>query len=209
MIDYILSGKNPKILFSTGVHGDEPVMVALVTAALKKYKAKLPSYLYIPKVSPSALALGTRKNGHGLDINRCFGKADVSEVEGIKEQLKDYHFDLHVDFHEDTILYEFYLYDCVTKAGESELALKILEKVRGLGVKLWNGIDDPDDPALGNKVVNGYCRSHQSPAGMSFDEWTVTAGVAQGAIVPEIPGMVTKEMKKKIVEAIFQGIMQA
>lgn len=193
-------------LFSTGVHGDEPVLIELVTAALEKFKDKLPPYVYIPEVSPSALASGTRHNGHGLDINRSFGRTDVPEVEKVKKQLEGKRFDLHVDFHEDTILHDFYLYDCVTKTGESEIALRILEKVRTLGIGLWNGIDDPNDPALGNEVINGYCRQHKS-AEMSFDEWTVETGVAAGALIPEIPGMVSRETKQKIVEAVISGLL--
>ena len=99
---YYQTGENPRLLIHTGTHGDEYEVIDLVMEAVKKYEDYLPSFVFVPVVSPSAVAKRTRNNGRGIDMNREFySDSDDKEVVANIEILENKEFDLFVSFHED------------------------------------------------------------------------------------------------------------
>lgn len=208
-IDYFLHGEKPKVLISSGTHGDEPDLIFSVRRAVDKYVDQLPDFLYIPQVSPSAIALGTRKNSDGLDANRAFFPGTTcEETLTIEKILEHQTFDIHVDFHEDEWIPDFYIYDCrVGNTKQSDDIIGLLSDVSALGVGLFEGIDDLDNPNLGNIVKDGYCSPDVTRYDPSFDGWTRKQAIAKRTIVPEVPGKASQELKDKIVEVIFKNLL--
>lgn len=211
-----LKGTNPTLLIVSGIHGDEAETVPLVEKAVEKYYDRLPDFLYIPAASPSALKLGTRKNGDGVDMNRSF-KSDttIPEVRVLMNLWSQYSFELFLEIHEDPELSEFYLYDGETDenmAGRNLVGTKKLEKlfgdIQGFGVKLFDGIDDPDDPDLGYEVKNGYSRwpmvhnDHGAESWLIIDEHRL-----KQVINPEIPGIISTDKKAEIIDAVFRRLI--
>ena len=68
----IQKGTDTKLLILSGMHGDESDVVVHVSGFVSTQAESLPDFVYIPTVSPSAIAQKTRQNYLGHDINRCF-----------------------------------------------------------------------------------------------------------------------------------------
>jgi len=97
-ITYWIKGKNPNLLISSGMHGDEYQVIDLVFKYLRKNYRELPDFLYIPHLSPSAVKKGTRKNKFGHDLNRSFLKrATDKEALTVKRILSKRKFTLFID----------------------------------------------------------------------------------------------------------------
>lgn len=203
-VRYFTSGTNPKLLLSSGVHGDESGVIVSVRKMVDKCLHHLPDFVFIPVVSPSAVTLGTRKNGQGVDLNRSFiPNTIVDEALAAQKIVANNHFDLHIDFHEDPHSLGFYVYDYRVGNGlPSKDVLSLLSGVRDLGVCLYSGIDD-DDEALKNKVVGGYCAPSLNIRDGSFDNWARKSGVVKRSLAIEIPGRLPQGKKDRIVEIIF------
>ncbi len=212
-LHYFVSGENPKLLIHTGTHGDEWHVISLVKSALRKYESKLPPFIYFPEVSPSAVKVKTRVNGRGKDMNRIFfsGSKDPEVIEHIRH-LKNKRFDLVISFHEDLDAQDYYVYDHHIEKLKKEVKLIINhhKRLMKFGIKLFNGIDDPKDRALGNKFKNGYKsfthRKDQKNNGM-ITTWALQKSIADRCLVPEIPGKLPHEKKKFIIESFFEEIL--
>lgn len=211
-IRYYIKGLSPKLLIVSGIHGDEQSIIPVITNYLAGNDLTLPDFLFVPKVSKSAVENNTRINMYGHDLNRKFyDGSDDEEANSIINLLKQYSFDLSLDIHEDTEFYAFYFYD------SGELSNKELDKYRGLftrkQMKLFSGIDDPQDPALHYTVLNGYVpharSSHPNTLydGTFFD-WVISSNVSKRALTLEIPGKVSGEEKEKIIHLFFTFILQ-
>lgn len=207
VIEYYSFGDDPKLLITSGVHGDEFEVVDSVRIAINRYHERLPSFVYIPVVSPSGYAAKTRLNAEGLDPNRTIFEGTTSdEGQLVVGMVKDYKFDLYIDFHEDSTFHDFYLYDTppILKPEKKEQLLSEIEK---LGVGLFSGIDDPDDPVLANRVVGGYTNFSLENDDHSLESWMRFSKRVKETIVPEVPGLVSIEIKNQIVDAIFRHLI--
>lgn len=213
---FYIKGDDPVLLIVSGTHGDEYEIVPIVEDAVMRYQEKLPAFLYVPGVSPSALSLRTRKNKDGLDINRSFFEGVQSdEVKQMMNLWKKFRFNLFLTFHKDPTREKFYLYDGMKSENHDELnlesnrQLELLRKdILGLGVELYTGIDDPEDPDLGYQVQNGYVHWPMTRDDHSSDYWLVAkTGIARHVINPEVPGKISLDKKREIVDAIFRRLL--
>lgn len=209
-IKYYAGGARPRLLIITGMHGDEFGAVKCVEQAVKKYLNKLPPFAFIPKASPSAVRQRTRFNQEGFDLNRnFFDDTQSNEVKTIMSIVKKYKFDLCVSFHEDPEQEEFYCYDC----GEGQDCRKInsfQQAARALGFKLFNGIDDHADPALGHQCIDGYIgipRDFYQQDNGIFEHWAMRRGIIKRILTPEIPGKLPKNKKQQLVELFFRQVI--
>lgn len=215
-LDYFTFGDNPELLIDTGTHGDEYDIIPLVRKALDKNLNGLPSFIYIPEISPSAVALKTRNNNNGLNINRhFFTNSNLDEVKAIKKVIEKYHFDLSVTLHEDLSFTEFYLYDTENLEGYKYFKT-FKNNLAKIGVGLYNGYDNAGDPALVNDPVLGWKAvdgniPFNPAADISedgqFAAWMVARKHIKRVINPEIPGKLDLEKKQKVIDLIFENII--
>ena len=204
-IDYFLKGSDPKLLILTGMHGDESEIIHFVSAHLKKHQSTLPDFLFIPEVSPTAVKQKTRKNAWGRDVNRCFIDHPLDpEAAAVMDILKPYHFSLCLNIHEDPDLTnDFYLYDSGTMTDGQLQAYR--ERIRGLSILPYTGMDDPADKDLGMLVTDGYVKTHAASHkedGFS-STWMIMHYVALRVLVPEVPGKALLTRKKALVSELF------
>ena len=209
-IKYYAGGARPRLLIISGMHGDESDVIKCVGQAVKKYLNKLPPFVFIPKASPSAVRQRTRFNQEKIDLNRNFIDATQSdEVKTIMSIVKKYKFDLCVSFHEDMEQEEFYCYDC----GEYQDCCKIKsfqQAARSYGFKLFNGIDDHSDPALGYQVIDGYVGMPPDfylQNNGTFENWAMRHGIIKRVLIPEIPGKLPKNKKQQLTELFFRQVI--
>lgn len=214
-IEYYINGKNPKLLILSGTHGDEYEIIECLRKEIYKRLEKLPDFLYIPVVSPSAVDQRKRQNKDGKDLNRSFfDNSNINEVKTNISILEGHHFDICLSFHEDPEYKDFYMYDFHGADLEKSSTLEKLRKeIRSLGVGLLNGIDDPSDPTLGNVFLNGYKYYPPNESGDTssgfFAYWAFSKGIIKRYINPEIPGKLDPNTKEKIVDIIFRNIILA
>lgn len=211
--EYFIKGKEPSLLIVSGIHGDEFGVISSVRASIRRYLTSLPNFLFIPEMSSSAVLLGTRKNNEGLDLNRSFfDDSPNEEVRAIMEIVNNFHFDICFSFHEDLELAEFYLYDAFGKNLKGSGLLKNLQKgIKSLNINLLNGVDDPNDPTLGDTFVDGY---HFYPVKKVFtnkfgffSDWGFVNKVFKRYINPEIPGQLAQGKKNKVADLIFRYLI--
>lgn len=209
--EYFVKGSDPKLLIHSGTHGDEFDVIDVVREAVEKYEEQLPDFIYVPVVSPSAVKQKSRFNLNEKDMNRIFFN-DSSDIE-VKENMKvisGNKFDLFVSFHEDPEAYEYYIYDEGLDFKKSENILKNNKNLVDLGVKLLNGVDDPNDPHLGIEFVDGYRKfvvtDDHVNTGM-ISSWSLSEGLVKDTLVPEIPGKASMKEKALIVDTFFKDVL--
>ncbi len=207
-IPYFVRGGSPTLLLHSGTHGDEYGVIESVKKAVEKYEERLPDFIYVPVVSPSAVAKRTRQNGDGVDLNRSFfDDTNIGEVEANLAIVRDLSFELLVTFHEDTDLESgFYVYDYGNRLNERREWTEFKEKMNEMGVGLHCGKDDPYDPDLNYLFTDGYT-TYDLPNRGAFDTWAVENGVAKKAATPEIPGRLSQILKDRIVDLFFQKFL--
>ena len=208
-ITYFVHGDNPKLLILSGTHGDEFEAAMATTRAVEAYADKLPSFVFIPQVSPSAVLSKTRVNGNQLDLNRSFFDDGIEpEVIAIMKIVRQYQFDLCIDFHEEPVYRDFYFYD----SGEMDpMALtRLKNNISNLDIGLFTGIDDPDDVILTNKIEDGYSPNslaeYSLESGM-FEVWAVKNRLVKRSMVMEIPESLTTEKKQSLVHTLFEDLV--
>ncbi|OGD69735.1 hypothetical protein A3A84_01020 [Candidatus Collierbacteria bacterium RIFCSPLOWO2_01_FULL_50_23] len=209
---YYTKGDSPTLLIHSGTHGDEYGVIDSVRLAVEKYEAQLPDFIYVPIVSPSAVAKRSRLNWGGLDLNRSFfGDNADSEVQANQEIVKGKSLDLLVTFHEDSGPgTKFYLYDMGLGLEDKDSWKKFRDEVGAMGVGLLSGTDDPDDPYLNYTFTEGYhywSVPVKGYEGGSFDAWATRNKVVKKALIPEIPGHLSQDKKNKVVDLFFQKIL--
>ncbi len=208
-IGYFVHGKKPRLMIHSGTHGDEYEVVDLVKNCIDKYLHQLPDLLFIPETSPSALTRRTRKNGDGVDLNRNFtNNSAIDEAKTIMEIVRGNKFDLCFSFHEDPPQTKFYIYDVagslINHPGLEKLN-HLRDDIKSKGITVLNGIDDPEDPALGNEFTDGYHAFSISPG--SFSTWATDEKICAGVLIPEIPGLLPLDQKQFIVDAVFRHLI--
>jgi hypothetical protein len=215
---YFLSDDNPTLLMASGTHGDENEIVPLVEEVVWKYLEQLPPFMFIPEISPSACELNTRKNKDGLDLNRSFTvPPPADEVKAMMDIWSNYKFGVFLTFHTDPKFTDFYLYDHYKDTGHKKRRLDTTESfallkkdILSIGINMYNGIDDSEDPTLGYEVKDGYICWPMSKRtnNHSMDYWLIMdTGIVKQVINPEIPGKATLEEKSIIIESIIRRLI--
>lgn len=126
------NSNTPKVYLSAGIHGDEPAGVYALKELLEEnyFKKDINWYIF-PVLNPKGLALGTRENDDGKDLNRDYFHCTIPEVKAHIEWLKKHKnlkFDLAINLHEDWEAKGFYIYP-IEKKGERSLVSSIMQKV--------------------------------------------------------------------------------
>lgn len=106
-------GRRPRIYLSAGMHGDEPApplaLLALIEAGAFDARA---TWFICPQLNPTGLALGTRENAAGHDLNRDYLDLRAIETRAHVAWLqRQPPFDLTLCIHEDWESTGFYLYE--------------------------------------------------------------------------------------------------
>lgn len=215
VIEYFVFGKNPQLLISSGIHGDECQTISSVSKAIQNNLVRLPSFIYIPIAAPSAVRKQTRINDRGQDVNRGFlDNSQVDESKAIMNIIGSHTFNLNVSFHEDPGLAEFYVYDNLSKNEKRDISpiyKQFKQTLIGIGIDLFNGIDDPTDPDLGYMFSDGYAAityadSHKKEDGQ-LETWITQHNISLRSFNPEIPGTFEQKQKDELVEAIFAELI--
>ncbi len=200
---YYIHGKHPRYLIISGTHGDEYGVIAPVQQALEGAHDELGDFVYIPQVSPSAVAQKTRHNADGVDLNRHFIDDPVyDEVIAVQQILTKYHFETCFSFHEDPEHSGFYMYD--SNALENDALAHIRACLTKEDIPLFTGVDDPHDEVLGLEITEGY-RGNVDPTKHTgpLESWLVTEGIADRVFGFEIPGSADQSVKDTIVKHLF------
>ncbi len=125
--------------------------------------------------------------------------------------LAPYTFESVFAFHEDPQQAAFYVYDAGIHSDEKAIT-NLKNQLKMNNVSLFSGIDDPNDPTLGLVIHEGYiymgeCKNVTAISYGFFHEYTFATGKSKRHITIEIPGLADKQMKRTIVEAVFQTLL--
>lgn len=192
------------------MHGDEYEIISCVDNYVEQHEQELPDFLFIPQVSPSAVAQKTRKNTWGHDVNRnFFASATDPEALALMKFLKDFRFAVCIDFHEDPDrLRGCYLYDSDRFTFED--LTKLRHALLQSGASLYTGIDDPADAHLGWRVRDGYISmpfdSLPRQAGFS-GRWFLEQKIVTRTFTVEVPGQAQIALKRRLVAAILETLL--
>ena len=120
----------PCVYVSSGIHGDEPAgvlaMRELMEAGVFDDRVE---WRICPVMNPTGLAIGTRENRGGVDLNRDYLKQETEEVRAHAAWLRRQPVPkMFVSLHEDWESTGFYLYE-VQKRGCPSAARAILDAV--------------------------------------------------------------------------------
>lgn len=207
---YFQKGDTPSLLILSGTHGDEFRVIESVTAYIDKNYSSLPDFLFVPEVSPSAVKRKTRLNCRNVDLNRIFtGTIHDEESTSLKEIIDPFHFHLCLSLHEDPDQHAFYMYDSGT--FEPSKLSQFKHSLLAAGVSLFSGIDDPDDPILGNMIKEGYYSinpTYDFSGGFIMD-YAIKNNICDRFITLEIPGKVDQEENKRITSVVMNALRLA
>lgn len=208
-VGYLVRGTGPRLLIRSGIHGDEYGVVAVLRELVGKFEDRLPDFVFIPEVSPTAVRRRKRTNIDGVDLNRDFktssGDPEVVANMAIVSQFK---FDLGFEFHEDPGAGGFYIYD--TGVLPKNVLANLRGKVLAAGFDLYDGVDDIDDPVLARKIDNGYrsmpVAEIDSESGM-FEVWAIKNRLVRRGLTVEIPGRLPLARKRVLVGVVFEELV--
>ena len=201
-VEYFLTDPSPHVLFLSGMHGNEYESGILLEQFLKTAPY---AYLYVPTVSPSAIAAKKRKNAFGNDINRMFfPNTSDREAQNLMHVLASRTFRLCIDVHEDPDRTgSFYVYD--TEIMNPEQLQNYRDSVRSTGIRLYTGVDDEEDEKLGLLVKQGYISTafeqHGTYSGF-FSRWAFEQDVAKRIFTLEIPGKAPITRKEQLIKTV-------
>ena len=129
-------GAKNKILFSAGIHGNEPAgaecalrFVEAIARSPQKYKEI--AFDIIPLVNPWGWTHDIRFNQAGIDINRDFANFDSQEAEIVRHALGKEQFSMMFDLHEDPDATGFYIYQY--GLADRQAARQVVAAIDGLG----------------------------------------------------------------------------
>jgi len=196
------------LLIHSGTHGDESGVISPVREATINFVEKLPDFVFVPKVSPSAVRRRKRENANQRDLNRSFLKnTKEKEVLANMRIASRHKFDLCVSFHQDNEISKFYMYD--SGRLDKNILNFFKRDLRKKRVDFFNGVDDPSDPTLNNKIKNGYislARRRPIKDG-TFGNWALANRRIKRMIEVEVPGRVGKRAKNAIVQSFFRDVI--
>jgi len=201
---YAVRGASPRLLLMSGTHGDEFQTVISLYNALSRYAPRLPDFLYVPLVSPTAVEKRTRTNARGNDLNRNFFDASPDpEIQANIAALSRFRFDWCFSFHEDWEFGKFYFYD---NGGIKETIRKpFFAGLATRSILPYSGVDDKE---LGFVATNGYVGLAPSgePTGM-FMNWSYQKGIVRHCVETETPGMLPQADKDFVASVIFEKLI--
>jgi len=197
-----------KILLLSGIHGDEFGVILSVKKYIENNGNKLPPFIYIPQVSPSAVLRKTRNNINNIDLNRSFfDDSTDEEIEALRNKIKGISFATVFTFHEDCDRKdEFYMYSSHTI--NQQIFLNLKKHLTAINISLFNGIDDPTDPVLNNPIHNGLLVSpiEKEPKG-SLWPWLNKNNNVHYCIDFEIPMKASQNKKNQLICILFEKII--
>lgn len=210
VLQYYASGDKPEWLLDSLTHGNEGGVMKSVRCFIAGNEERVPNFLWVPEVSPSATRLGTRCNARGVNVNRVF-RDDTAEDEARANinVWQQHRFTLHLSFHEDPDLADkFYVYD-TANAPKSPEVLGLLAAAENCGFKRYTGYDAPKS-RLKVAIRDGYFSERWDGGGFRVPAlagqatiYTVTKGIARRGFTIEVPGKATQERKNVLVAAIL------
>ncbi len=119
----------PLIQLSAGIHGDEPASPLAALTFLEKNPPSQFSWLLTPLLNPTGLALGTRENEHGIDLNRDYHRPESAEIKAHLAWLDQQPTpDLFISLHEDYDATGFYFYE-IQIAGRPSIRQAVFDRV--------------------------------------------------------------------------------
>lgn len=126
-------GVKPRIYLSAGIHGDEPAPpLALLDWLERGWFDDRAVWLLCPLLNPTGLALGTRENADGVDLNRDFNRPRTPEIRAHVAWLaRQPAPDLAICLHEDWEAQGFYLYE-INRHGLPSPARAMLAAIAGV-----------------------------------------------------------------------------
>ena len=211
-VRYYQHGEDPKILIIGGFHGDESEIDDVISRVLSENLHHMPDFLYIPVASPKAYRRGKRnalQEGDEYDLNRSFlPNTQVWEAKALMEFLQRYRFKLCLTIHEDDNHNGVYFYDTEDIEG-SEFLGDLRRALEDTGVSLHDGIDDKTDDKLGYMIQKGFCFQLIKPEEKKgfFEEWTVSQGIVERSVNPEIPPSATYEQKTALIKIFLDKFL--
>lgn len=128
--DMILSKtRGPKVLITSGIHGDELAGPFAIYTFIKRHKAELPvNITFMPLLNKHGLRHNEREDRLGRDLNRGFNKKlDNNHIDPLKEYINIHDPDLVVNLHEDKTHDGCYIYVAYEEMRDD--ALEILESM--------------------------------------------------------------------------------
>jgi hypothetical protein len=192
------------------MHGDEYESGRLLEEWFLSTSITLPPLAFIPKVSPSAVKLGTRKNKYGHDANRQFyPDTEDPEIVDVMTLVGKYKYSLVIDLHEDPDrTHGMYMYD-TNQMDPIELDA-FRDTVTKSGANLYTGIDDVDDEHLKRHVDRGYVTLKADDAAVTsgFSSiWFIKYNIASRALTIEVPGKADTSLKKSIIQTVIPYLL--
>lgn len=153
----------PTIYLSSGIHGDEPAgPLALAKLLEESFFDDTINWYIIPLLNPRGLALGTRENPEGFDLNRDYYTAKTKEVSAHLQWFKqhpDIVLDLSISLHEDWESPGFYAYSLVPSKYTAILPAIANAIVKVSPINLANIIEGM--PAQGGFITHTHKDFHQ------------------------------------------------
>lgn len=127
------AGDGPTVYLSAGIHGDEPAgPLAALELMERGFFGDGKHWMICPALNPGGLALGTRENRLGMDLNRDYLVQQSIEVAAHAHWLsKSKTPDLFVSLHEDWESVGFYFYEINLSEDNPERACALLSAVSG------------------------------------------------------------------------------
>ncbi len=205
----------PSIVVAAGIHGDEPEGTEAALRLLEQIvqgEEPLARFrlIVLPCVNPSGLALGTRANALGQDLNRQFHADNTPANAAVRHFLQPQRMIALADLHTDRSAQGFYLFELLHQAVS--LASGLLSAVTASGETLEpapfyaglvgsQGLMAPTEAQLA-----GFIRA---APGASLAQWGWQSGVPRSYVF-ETPG--TTDGKRGVamhlaaLEALFQAL---
>lgn len=126
------SGGERHVYISAGIHGDEPSgPLALLGLMKAGFFCENVTWTICPALNPEGLAIGSRENRAGIDLNRDYLTQRASEVAAHSRWLSlRPALDLFISLHEDWESTGFYFYEINLCEDRPERAAAILDAVK-------------------------------------------------------------------------------
>jgi len=130
------SGFKYKVFLEGSIHGNEPAgaeALAQFIESLAHNPSLYPDIAFeiVPIVNPWGWSHDIRFNRDGKDIHRDFATMATQEARIMSGYLKQNHYDLFIDHHEDPAATGFYLYQYAMP--DQKLSRKIIQSLKDMG----------------------------------------------------------------------------
>ncbi len=182
------------LYLSAGIHGDEPAgPIALLELIQDDAFPQGNSYWICPLLNPSGLAVGTRENTDGIDLNRDYSNSQSPEVRShlIWLQQTIGSLDLCMHLHEDWEGQGFYLYE-LNFSKQAGLAEDLLAAARQhLPIEPGSEID-------GHPATSGIIRPETMPEVEDGDPEAIYCCKTFGGLNYTLETPSAQPMKKRV-----------